>query len=231
VTALRAVLFDLDDTLYPEREFVDGGFAAVARFLATRLGVTVEALTTRLLELHARDGRGRLFDTLLAEHGIAEDRDLVLACLVVYRTHPPSLAPFEGVVDTLAALRSAGIRTGLVSDGEASVQRRKVAAMPAVAAQLDQVVLTDEIGPEHWKPSPVPFRVCCRLLGVEPGGAVYVANDPRKDFVGARAAGLGTIRVGRLPDEGGGMMVAFEPADDADRVIERFAELPAALRR
>jgi putative hydrolase of the HAD superfamily len=231
VTALAAVLFDLDDTLYPEREFVDGGFGAVARFLSTRLEATPEALIRRLLELHDRDGRGRLFDTLLAEHDLAEDRPLVLACLLVYRTHAPALAPYEGVVETLAALRAAGLRTGLVSDGEASVQRRKLAALPTVAAQLDQVVFTDEIGPDHWKPSPTPFRVACRLLDVDPAATVYVANDPRKDFVGARAAGLRTIRVGRLPDEGGAKMVEFEAADDADRHVDRFADLPAALRR
>lgn len=231
MTSPRAVLFDLDDTLYPEREFVDGGFAAVGRFLAPHLDRPPEQLATRLIELHDRDGRGRLFDTLLADHGLAADRDLVLACLLVYRTHQPTLRPFEGVIETLSALRSAGLRTGLVSDGEASVQRRKLGALPGVVAQLDQVVLTDELGREHWKPSPAPFRVACRLLNVQAGETAYVANDPRKDFIGARVAGLRTIRVGRLPDEGGAKMVAYEPADDADRTVDRFADLPAALRR
>ncbi|HET9852261.1 MAG TPA: HAD hydrolase-like protein [Candidatus Limnocylindrales bacterium] len=228
---LRAVLFDLDDTLYPERQFVDGGFAAVAGFLEPQLNVSAEALGSRLLELHDRDGRGRLFDALLAEHLPAVEPPLLLACVLVYRTHTPNLEPFDDVVETLTELRAGGLRTGLVSDGMASVQRRKLDALPAVARLLDQVVMTDELGAEHWKPSPLPFRVAARLLEVEPGAAAYVANDPRKDFVGARTAGLRTIRVGRLPDEGGGTMPSFECADDADEVVARFADLPEALWR
>jgi putative hydrolase of the HAD superfamily len=211
--------------------FVDGGFRAVAEFLAPRVGRTATAMTERLWALHARDGRGRLFDALLAELGLSPDGDLVLACLLTYRTHDPRLEPFPGVVETLAALGGAGVALGLVSDGQAGVQRRKLAALPAIAALLDVVVLSDDLGAEHWKPSPMPFLVACRLLGLEPGAAAYVGNDPRKDFAGARMAGLRTIRVGRPPDEGGATIerAAPGPVDDADAVVEAFGELPDLL--
>ena len=65
-----------------------------------------------------------------------------------------------------------------------------------------------------------------------PALTTYVANDPRKDFVGARDAGLRTIRVGHVPDEGGCQTWrTFDPSADADRTVERFADLSAALRR
>ncbi|HEY4633349.1 MAG TPA: HAD family hydrolase [Candidatus Limnocylindrales bacterium] len=227
---MKGVLFDLDDTLYPERSFVDGGFRAVARFLAPRVGRSAPSLAARLVELHDRDGRGRLFDTLLAELGRPDDPDLVLACLLVYRTHRPRLAPFPGVEEALDALRAAGLRTGLVSDGHASVQRCKLRALGPVARRLDVVVLTDELGPDWWKPSPAPFRVACRLLDVESSEAAYVANDRRKDFTGARQAGLLTIRCGLRPDEGGGTMETVR-GEEADIVIGAFASLPELLIR
>ena len=224
-----AVLFDLDDTLYPERTFVDGGFRAVGRFLAPRLGRSPDSIARRLTRLHDRDGRGRLFDTLIAEHGLPPDDDLVLAALVAYRTHRPQIRPFPRVVEGLERLRSSGIKTGLVSDGLASVQHRKLAALPSIAKMLDVVIMTDELGPGHAKPSPVGFRVACRLLDVDPHRTVYVANDPRKDFVGAREAGLHTIQAGRLPDEGGapaGATTSRYRADTAavsfDYVVERI---------
>jgi putative hydrolase of the HAD superfamily len=219
----RAALFDLDDTLYPERSFVDGGFRAVGRFLASRLGRSSAAIARRLLALHERDGRGRLFDTLLAELGV-DDPDLVLAAVLVYRTHRPRLRPFDGVVAGLDRLRASGVRTGLVSDGLASVQWRKVGALPDLARRLDVVVMTDELGPGHAKPDPSGFLVACRLLDIEPASAVYVANDPRKDFSGARSAGLGTIRSGLLPDEGGPVAVRAEDGDDADGIGASFAD-------
>ena len=85
-----------------------------------------------------------------------------------------------------------------------------------MAARLDAVVMTDELGPGHAKPAPTGFRVACRLLGVAAEGAVYVANDPRKDFAGARAAGLRTIRTGLLPDEGGPSPIRAVDGEDAD---------------
>jgi putative hydrolase of the HAD superfamily len=226
---LRAVLFDLDDTLYPERQFVDGGFRAVARFLAERTARSDRALADRLWALHAREGRGRLFDTLLAELGIHADPELVLACVLIYRTHPPALEPFPGVEATLEDLRSFGVRTGVLSDGQSTVQRRKLAGLDAVAERLDVVVMTDELGPGYAKPSPMPFRVACRILDVPPSHTTYVGNDPRKDFRGARDAGLHTIRLGQFPDEGGSMDIGFGAAEDADLTVDSFEALSAIL--
>ena len=226
---LRAVLFDLDDTLYPEHQFVDGGFRAVAAFLGPRLGMDPARLAGRLWELHEGQGRGRLFDTLLAEQGVGDDPDLVAACVLAYRTHDPALRPFDGVLAALDAARAAGLRTGVVSDGAAGVQRRKLDGIAGLAGRLDVVVITDELGPGLAKPSPVGFRVACLLLGVLPAEAAYVGNDPRKDFVGARAAGLATIRSGRVPDEGGGRLIGIDAASDADLAIDDFPTLAATL--
>lgn len=228
-TMAKAVLFDLDDTLYPERQFVDGGFRAVARFIAERYGGSEGELVGRLWELHASDGRGRLFDTLLHEAGIAPDPELVLACVLVYRTHPPRLEAFPGAIDMLDALRDAGVQTGVVSDGESAVQRRKLAALRDVFERLDAVVMTDELGPGFAKPSPVAFRVACRLLHVPAPQTVYVGNDPRKDFRGAREAGLITIRVGLLPDEGGAVDIATGGTDDADLAVGSFESLATSV--
>jgi putative hydrolase of the HAD superfamily len=225
----RAVLFDLDDTLYPERQFVDGGFLAVAAFLAGPSGRAASDLAGRLRELHDRDGRGRLFDTLLAELGLAGDPDLVPACLLVYRSHEVELTPYPGAVASLDRLRDAGTRTGVVSDGNAAVQARKLSGLAEIAKRLDVVVLTDELGPGHGKPSPVGFRVACRLLDISPSTTIYVGNDPRKDFIGARAAGLRTIRIGPVPDEGGSTSSSTAPADDADVTADSFDALSTML--
>jgi putative hydrolase of the HAD superfamily len=224
-----AILFDLDDTLYPERQFVDSGFAAVARFLGSVTGRSPDELARRLIVLHDHLGRGHLFDTLLAELGRPVDRDLVLACVLTYRTHAPSLQPFPGVVDALGAVRDAGIRTGLVSDGHAATQHQKLSALPDVQRMLDVVVMTGDLGDQHAKPSQMPFLVACRLLGVAPTDAIYVANDSRKDFLGARGAGLRTIRVGRPPDEGGSSMNDVS-GTEADLIMNTIGEaLPAML--
>ena len=225
-----AVLFDLDDTLYPEHAFVDGGFQAVGQLLAGPSGRSAAWLVERLWALHHRDGRGRLFDALIAELALDDmDGALAAACVLAYRTHVVRLEPFPGVTELLDDLRRRGVRTGVVSDGYGAVQARKLAGLGEIATRLDVVVLTDDLGPGHGKPSPTAFRVACRLLAVEPSATIYVGNDPRKDFIGARAAGLRTIRVGALPDEGGGAAIEVRPADDADLSVESIDALDAVL--
>ena len=226
---VSAVLFDLDDTLYPERQFVDGGFRAVGDFLAPRSGRTSPELSARLWDLHVRDGRGHLFDTLVSELGLPDLPELVAACLLVYRTHPVRLTAFDGVGDLLGWLRAADVRTGIVSDGNAAVQARKVAGLESLAGAMDVVVLTDELGVGRAKPSPVAFRVACLMLDVEPSATIYVGNDPRKDFAGAREAGLRTIRAGRLPDEGGAPATAPVGSSEADVVVDSIQGLSSEL--
>jgi len=126
-------------------------------------------------------------------------------------------------------MRRDGIRTGIVSDGNAYVQSRKLAGLRGLGDAFDAVVLTDLLGPGLSKPSPVPFRVACQLVDVEPSATIYVGNDPRKDFAGARAAGLRTIRIGSVPDEGGGTPIVADPADDADVAVDTFAALEPVL--
>jgi putative hydrolase of the HAD superfamily len=160
---------------------------------------------------------------------VGDDPDLVAACLLAYRTHDPALQPFDGVLGAMDAARAAGLRTGVLSDGAAGVQRRKLEGIAGLAGRLDVVVFTDELGPGLAKPSPVGFRVACLVLGILPAEAVYVGNDPRKDFIGARAAGLATIRTGRVPDEGGGDLIGIDPSLDADLAIDDVPTLAATL--
>jgi putative hydrolase of the HAD superfamily len=193
---LEAVVFDLDDTLYTERDFVDSGFRAVARVLARRSSVDEAALFERMRAILAAEGRGRVFDRLLDEiPGRRRTPDDVRWLVYVYRSHRPHIALRPESREVLGTLRSAGYRLGLVTDGAGTVQRNKIAAL-GLEPLVDEVVCTDEIGREWWKPSTTPFNVVLALLDVDAREAAYVGNDPGKDFAGPNALGMLTIQVG-----------------------------------
>ncbi len=217
---MRAVLFDLDDTLYPERTFVASGFAAVARHLASRHALDAATLAARLVALERAQGRGAVFDAALAELGLAPTTE-VATLLHVYRTHLPRLALFADAAATLETLRAAGVRLGLVTDGMGAVQRRKIAAL-GLEARVDVVVCTDELGSDAGKPSTLPFRVALDLLGVEPDRAAYVGNDLRKDFLGPRALGMASVEV-RRPEAG--PLPDVPATHHADRVVTRLGDV------
>src|SRR3990172_8784663 len=124
---IHSVLFDLDDTLYPEMDFVRSGFRAVARCLSSRLSIPGEEVFRRLMEGMERDGRGRVFDSTLSSFGA--DAGLVRVCGHGYCSHKPDIALFEDALPTLRRLRETRARLGIVTDGMGAVQRAKVDAL------------------------------------------------------------------------------------------------------
>ena len=221
---MKAVIFDLDDTLYEERQFVESGFRAVAHVLAKRSGRTETALFARMLEILQAQGRGAIFDTLLAEVSPGSHTpDEVRLLLYVYRSHRPAIALFPEARPTLALLREAGYRLGIVTDGAGTVQRNKIAALD-LEPLVDAVVCTDEIGREWWKPSTTPFNVALALLDVAAADAAYVGNDPGKDFAGPNALGMRTIQIGAW-----GRGDAIPDAHKAVHFIESLHEVPSLV--
>jgi putative hydrolase of the HAD superfamily len=226
VTRWQAVVFDLDDTLYPEQSYVLSGFRAVARWAEVALGIPAATAYRELETLFLSGVRGTTFDRWLQSHDL--DYSLVPTLVSVYRDHRPALAPFPGVPELLARLGQR-YRLGLVSDGYLAVQRRKLAAL-GIESNLDAVVFSDENGRESWKPAPWPFQEVLRRLETEACHTVYVADNVVKDFYGARQVGLATIHVRRQEGEYANLEPPT-PMYAADEAISDLGQLEAALAR
>lgn len=189
------MLLDLDDTLYPEREFARGGFHAAARLLATRLSCAADELFDRFWQQFEQGLRGSIFNTVLDELGVPDDASLIDELVRAYRGHEPRLTLFPDA-ERLLSRRWLNHTLGLLTDGLADVQRRKVKAL-GLTTRIEAIVYSDDFGREHWKPSPIPYLELLHKLHVAPSRAVYVGDNPKKDFVGARQLGLQTVRIRR----------------------------------
>jgi len=204
----KAIILDLDDTLYPEREFVISGFLAAARWLGGCQDISVQECADELIALFDSEVRGRTFDTWLAQGGFRSD--LAVGMLRAYREHTPSINLHADVEPFVRDCRNRGMDLGLLTDGYLDVQQRKVAALN-IAHCFRSIVFSDYFGRACWKPSPVPFQAALSELGADPDCCVYLGDNPEKDFIGARAAGLKSIRVRRLD----GVYRHREPIDAA----------------
>jgi len=228
VSGLRAVVFDLDDTLYPERDYVLSGFRAVAGWSDPNLGIPAEQGFAQMKALLDQGVRGEIFNRWLERHGLL-DNDRVARLVELYRQHEPKIRLFPEVTSLLSSLRTQYC-LGLVTDGYREVQQRKLAALN-LAGYFDAVVFADEWGRGAWKPSPVPFHAVLERLGhLSPSESVYVADNPAKDFLGARRVGMATVWV-RRPT---GFYTSLEPADlehRPDICVGRLDELSPALGR
>jgi putative hydrolase of the HAD superfamily len=194
VTELRAVLFDLDDTLYPESEFVLSGFRAVAHWGRDRLGCSEDASYNRLREIFYSGIRGRTFNFWLEELGLT-DPECINSAIKIYREHVPVIHLFPGVLDLLKNYHRRYL-LGMVTDGDWQMQNRKIEAL-GIYRYFTAIILTDKLGTNYRKPSPKPFMAALEQMGVEAGAACYVGDNAGKDFFGAREVGLTAIWIRR----------------------------------
>ena len=218
-------IFDLDDTLYPESEYVESGFRAVARWGASRFGWPETRSFERMRELLIRHGRGRVFDLWLKLEGARPTRCLVDAAVRAYRHHDPEIRlpePHRVLLERLAAQGP----LYLVTDGHKVVQAKKVEAL-GIAPLFVGIYITHRYGRAAAKPSPHCFELIRRRAGVSWEKMVYVGDNPAKDFVTLNPLGMPTVRVltGRHASD------PAAPGFEAVHRIFRLTELPALLDR
>lgn len=184
----RAILFDLDDTLYRERRFILSGFAVVARAVEDTDGVPA-ADAYRVLVAALRLGRrATAFQELCDAYDL--DRTRIANWVSLVRVHAPRLRAGRRTRTILAGLRT-GWRLGLVTNGLPEVQRRKIDGL-RLRPFFDHICLAGLPG-HGGKPSPEPFFETCAALGVKPARAVHVGDNVETDVQGAQRAGLKTI--------------------------------------
>ncbi len=150
---IRAVAFDMDDTLYPERAFVFSGYRAVSEAVEAELGFPIY---DELVDLFQSGRRGDLFTPVLARHLGAVEESYVKRLVAVYRAHRPVIAPFPEAAAVLEEIRGR-YRMALISDGIEAVQQRKLDAL-GLRPLFEAIVMTDAFGREFWKPTPCPSR-------------------------------------------------------------------------
>jgi len=202
---IQALVFDLDDTLYPEEQYQASGRRAVAQLLADEFNLAADSVEKQLAELHITNP-GRVFDVWLEARGARTDV-LVNELVSHFRAHVPDIALHEDADAALADL-AGRYDLALLTDGYLEAQRNKVTVL-GLYDRLQAIQLTDEIGRHAWKPSPVGYERLLSILSTSADSTAYIGDNPAKDFVGARRLGMKTIRVRRT----GALHAALEPAD------------------
>ena len=179
---IKGVIFDLDDTLYSEKEYIRSGYGAVSDYLGSR------RYENRLWELFEN---GKLvIDELLREFDLKEDKEYLLQ---IYRNHEPRLQLYSGVKEMIISLKRRGIKVGIITDGRPVSQRNKIKSL-GLAEYVDDIIITDELGGEQFrKPCDIAFRILQNKWRLPPSQIVYVADNAAKDFQAPQQLGMKSI--------------------------------------
>ena len=176
---IKGVIFDLDDTLYSEKEYVRSGYKAVSDYL----GGEYEDKLWSFFE----EGKWAI-DELLRDLGREDEKAEVLN---IYRSHKPNIHPYPGVTEMIEALKAKGIRIGIITDGRPAGQRNK---LEALGLDVDDVIITDELGGVQFrKPCDIAFRIMMTRWRLNPADVVYVGDNPAKDFHAPQQLGMKSL--------------------------------------
>ena len=216
---IDVVVFDVDDTIYPERDYVRSGFHAVGAAAARH---DIEGLGDACWSLFLAGHRSTTFDTALEELGVTPDPTLISELVETYRAHEPLITPRPEFTDLLPHLT--GRHLAVLTDGPAVSQRAKTAAL-GVAEWSELTIYTAELGEGRGKPDPLGFqRIQERFPGMH---CCYIADNPAKDFAGPKVLGWSTLRL-RTADQ---LHAGMASGSDVDIEIESLAEVMSHLRR
>lgn len=173
---IKGVIFDLDDTLYSEKEYVRSGFFAVSNYLGG-------GYEEKLWE-YFENGKPAI-DDLLREIQRENEKSEALR---VFREHKPNIHPYEGVTDTINALKKKGIKVGIITDGRPEGQRNKVESL---GLDVDDIIITDELGGIQFrKPCDIAFRIMQRRWRIPFSQMVYIGDNNGKDSKAPKQLGM-----------------------------------------
>jgi putative hydrolase of the HAD superfamily len=217
------VIFDLDDTLFPEIDYVKGGFQAVSAYLSQISDRDRWFYYDRLMGILHDHGRGRVFDILLEQIQLYSET-LVRMLVYIYRTHTPKIQMFSGAGDFIGKLKSLGSKIGIITDGLGTVQNRKLASL-GLESMVDLIICTNDIGSQYGKPSIVPFKIALALLDAASQNTYYIGDNVEKDFAGANRLGINTIQITIADRRRKSFRIPVDPIYGAQHVAGNYDEI------
>ena len=180
----RAILFDLDDTLYDLRSYWRGRLhEAVGEVLERYPRLDRDALVRQAIAEKVYIDK---LPDFLRSQGVGDEALIASAHEIFRRDWFGRLVLFDDAVHTLEALRPR-FRLGLVTNGPSRTQRQKIEQFRLID-YLDLLIVSEEVGVA--KPDPAIFAIALEQLGVLPGEALFVGDSLEFDLRGAEAAGM-----------------------------------------
>jgi putative hydrolase of the HAD superfamily len=187
---IKLIIFDLDDTLYYEKEYVLHAFKDVAKYLGNKYNKSTEVLHDRMKKNLEEYGRGKIFNIICEENNFNED---ITKLIDIYRNCKPKLNLYNDSIEILKWLKRR-CKMGIITDGCAMVQWNKIKGLD-IESLVDRIIVTDDMGMEFWKPDKRSYLDMIEYFNVAKNECIYIGDNPNKDFIGAKELEIKTIRI------------------------------------
>ncbi|MFN8246385.1 MAG: HAD hydrolase-like protein [Ferruginibacter sp.] len=151
----KTIVFDLDDTLVPEIEYLESAFREIARF--------VDSGRTNLFEEMMENYRRKenVFGKLIEQYPQLTLDELKRR----YRYHVPDFSAYGHIRDLLTRCKESGYLLGLITDGYAVTQRNKIHSL-GIESLLDLIVISEEFGSENRQKIIIQFFTALERINI-----------------------------------------------------------------
>lgn len=192
----KVVVFDLDDTLYKEIDFLKSGYRKVAELVEKRFHFPANDVYYNLLSWYSRGENA--FEKLNEKYRLDNP---ISDYLNVYRFHQPNMALTDDARETLIELKKTGVLMGIITDGREETQKNKIEALGLSEwINTDLIIINEEqkcFKPNHWGFDRIMIK--CFDKNIEADAEFfYVGDNIEKDFIAPNE--LGWISVCLLDD-------------------------------
>lgn len=172
------IVFDLDDTLYNELDYLKSAFYSIAQNLDPENHLSLYSCVFSIY----RDKKDA-FEYLSSNYNVSKDYLISL-----YRNHIPNIKPFDHVINTIHDIKKSEGNIGIITDGRKTTQLNKIKSL-GIFNLIDKIVISEEIGTE--KPSIQNYKAIENYFNKKE--YYYIADNLKKDFITPKAIGWKTI--------------------------------------
>lgn len=188
----KVVVFDLDDTLYKEIDFLKSGYRKVADYVGKQISLSsVNDIYYDILSWYSRGENA--FEKLNEKYGL----DIpIKEYLDIYRYHQPNIILSDDTKAALTGLKKTGIMLGIITDGRLETQKNKIEALGLSEwIGSDLIMINDEqkfFKPNHWSYDRMMLKCFEKGMAAD-AKFYYVGDNPEKDFRAANELGWVTV--------------------------------------
>ncbi|WP_445738403.1 HAD family hydrolase [Mariniflexile sp.] len=179
------VVFDLDDTLYKEIDFLKSAFNEISIHLSSKIKIESVLILDAMMNYY--NNGLNVFDEVIKTFNI--DTVSIDQLLTIYRNHKPVIELCKSTKKALWSIKKRAYRVGIITDGRSIQQRNKISALQ-LTDYFDDIIISEEFGSE--KPHINNFGFFINKYGTN-YEYVYIGDNTAKDFIGPNALGWASI--------------------------------------
>ena len=181
---LKAIGFDLDNTLYDQRDFEFFAYEKISELVSNKYAINKNEYFNSLCELFYAKEKDKTFDKAMISTNSTLPNDwnsfVKIKILPLYRTVKPNLKLNEGSKKLLELFHDNNLIVVLITNGNSRIQNNKIDSL-GIRNCFNKIYISDDYGKDARKPNLKMFKMMLEDFHLRPEECIYVGDSESLD--------------------------------------------------